>query len=390
MDRISEHVYKPHGYDVNYSGFTNRHACASTPAYIWHAPLARKLDRFGNEQHIWNMESPIRSDTHMDYIDRWDASGFPIYKSEASGMDPVTTEQEVDHLRASEGTSVSISSSSEVAGAFKGAPIQMVQVDNPSYTGRQQENQFDNIGPHMGGDVIGGSPCGVPITSTKPVPGLMRAEGASSLNLNMNNNSDNKTSITMTTEPPSYSSCTHPYTYYPEYTINVQNSKDIIKPGIYDGSTPFSDYKIQFEIISEHNEWDRNTMAGQLAGKLRGEANGILSNLKLEDRLDYGKLIQALNDRFEPDNLSTVFRKILNHHTRAQNESLPKFAQDIRTLFRKAYPHRAHDEQDLVRYFIDGIMSNSKMTWYVHSSNPDTLSAAVNLAMEYEAFVCTS
>jgi hypothetical protein len=180
------------------------------------------------------------------------------------------------------------------------------------------------------------------------------------------------------------------YGHYPPYTINVSDNKDSkVKLSTYDGNTPFTDFKVQFEMVAKINKWNKEKMAYQLAGCLKDDARGILSNLSATDRENYDKLIGALKDRFEPDNQSTVFRMLLRKRVRAQNESLPKLAQEIRTLYRKAFPDRAHDEQDLIQYYIDAIRNDNSMAWYVQSSTPDTLSVAVNLAVQYEAFNAT-
>ena len=181
------------------------------------------------------------------------------------------------------------------------------------------------------------------------------------------------------------------YPMYPPYTINMPDNKDSkVKLSTYDGLTPFTDFKVQFEMVAKINKWDKEKMAYQLAGCLKDDARGILSNLNDTDREDYDKLVAALKDRFEPDNQQNVFRMLLRKRVRQSNESLPKLAQEIRTLYRKAFPKAGLDEEGLVQYFIDSLTSNSEpMAWYVQSSEPDTLSAAVNLAVQYEAFHAT-
>ena len=45
-----------------------------------------------------------------------------------------------------------------------------------------------------------------------------------------------------------------------------------MRPSKYDGSTPYEDYVVQFEMVAELNDWNEKSKAHFLAGSLNGSA----------------------------------------------------------------------------------------------------------------------
>ncbi|MBJ4962406.1 hypothetical protein JGF25_23495, partial [Salmonella enterica subsp. enterica serovar Mbandaka] len=70
------------------------------------------------------------------------------------------------------------------------------------------------------------------------------------------------------------------------------------KPAPYDGTTSWSVYKTQFEVIAEANGWRNREKACFLAASLRSPAADVLQTLPEEKRLDYESLVSALDLRF--------------------------------------------------------------------------------------------
>ena len=82
----------------------------------------------------------------------------------------------------------------------------------------------------------------------------------------------------------------------------VIRDKPTILPMTFDGLSSWHDFKVQFEMLAELNQWNETQKATYLAVQLRGSAQQVLGNLPPSHRLDYGRLLQALRQRFAPSN----------------------------------------------------------------------------------------
>ena len=166
----------------------------------------------------------------------------------------------------------------------------------------------------------------------------------------------------------------------------VQNLPQSKAP-LYDGTSSWTDYLIQFELVGELNGWNEPTMAMYLATSLRGTAQSVLGDLDEGSRRDYGALVAILNQRFGPEHQTEMFRALLRNRTRQMNESLPDLAHEIRRLVKLAYPTGQHAIlEDLAKnHFIDAL-SEPESRWQVQQTRPRNLDEAVRVAVELEAF----
>ena len=164
--------------------------------------------------------------------------------------------------------------------------------------------------------------------------------------------------------------------------------KPLIRPNEYDGSSPWNDYLVQFEMIADLNAWDDNLCALYLAASLRGSAQAILGDLDGSRRRDYRALVAALGRRFGSGNQSELFRAILKNKTRKTDETLQQMAQDIRRLTKQAYPDASYEMLEALSkdHFIDALL-DSDTRWRVYQSRPQSLDDAVVVAVELEAFL---
>ena len=76
------------------------------------------------------------------------------------------------------------------------------------------------------------------------------------------------------------------------------------KSPTFDGKGSFTDFLVQFEMISHMCQWDERMVALELASSLRGSAVEVLSDLETHERCHYPTLVTALYARFEPQNQS--------------------------------------------------------------------------------------
>lgn len=161
-----------------------------------------------------------------------------------------------------------------------------------------------------------------------------------------------------------------------------------IKPSIYDGTSSWYEYLLQFELIGEFNTWDDYTKAVYLAANLRGAALTVLGDLDASKRQHFPSLVASLNQRFGDDNQEELFWMKLNTRKRGTNESLPELAHEIRKMVKLALPTMSdHLSQELLatKYFVNALL-DTNMRLSVLRAKPPSLDAALQIAVENEAF----
>ena len=180
-----------------------------------------------------------------------------------------------------------------------------------------------------------------------------------------------------------------PHSPYLSRSRNVQNvqSQRNLRPPAYCGKSSFSDFVVQFELISQLSGWNLSIMALELASCLRGTAVSVLSELEFHERTHYPSLKQALANRFESGNLSQIYKAQLKSRVRKSEESIPELAQEISRLVRFAY-------SDLTSSLREGIakdafieaLSDRELKLVVFQRHPKSFQEAVQVALDCDAF----
>ena len=75
----------------------------------------------------------------------------------------------------------------------------------------------------------------------------------------------------------------------------IETEKPVIRPSKYDGTVSWEDYEIQFELISELNNWKDDQKAMFLAASLSGNAQSVLADIDKTKRKDYKSICEAFN-----------------------------------------------------------------------------------------------
>lgn len=163
--------------------------------------------------------------------------------------------------------------------------------------------------------------------------------------------------------------------------------KPLVQPAAYDGSDPWDDYKVQFELVAEINGWDSRQKSMFLASSLRGAAQGVLADLESEKRRSYEELERALSHRFGCENRTELFRVQLKNLVRKRDQTLPELGQFIKHLSRKAYPSAPSDLMETLcrDHFIDAL-TDSDMSLRIQLARPKNIYEATKLAVELDAF----
>ena len=176
----------------------------------------------------------------------------------------------------------------------------------------------------------------------------------------------------------------------PSRNINrmpFQNSQIRTKPPVFDGTSTWSSYLKQFELVAEMNKWSPQQKALNLATSLKGEAQSILDDLDSDKLHDYSALINIINQRFGSEHQTEMFRAILRNRVRQPRETLPQLAHEIRRLVKLAYPTREHGLlDDLTKEHFINSLPDADTRWKIHQSRPQNLDESVRVAVELEAF----
>ena len=160
-----------------------------------------------------------------------------------------------------------------------------------------------------------------------------------------------------------------------------------MRPSKYDGETPYEDYQVQFDMLSHLNNWDDTSKAMYLAGCLCGSARAVLADLPARERYSYTSLDRALRARFGTDDQSELFKAKLRSRVKQKGESLQELAHDVRRLVRLAHPSASSQtHEDLTKDQFIEALGDSEIRWNVFQSRPRTLTDALKVALELDAF----
>ena len=170
-------------------------------------------------------------------------------------------------------------------------------------------------------------------------------------------------------------------------TTGHSQRKPIVMPDKFDGTSVWQDYLTHFEICASINEWNDHQRATFLAVSLRGNAQMLLGDLSVTKLHDYSALVVELQARFGHEGQSELFRTQLKDRSKRPDESFPELGQDIKRLVARAYPDAPTTLQDTLAkdHFVDALV-DSDMRLYIYQNKTKSLSQAVQVATEWQAF----
>lgn len=163
------------------------------------------------------------------------------------------------------------------------------------------------------------------------------------------------------------------------------------KPSEFDGKVAWEAYLAQFEMLAAAQGWNDGECALQLVSSLRGQALEVLAHLTPAQRSVYSCVVGALERRFGQHLQAEVYRARLRGRVRGPGEPLPRLAQDVETLVRRAYPAATEEmvaalSQD---YFVDSLRDR-QLQLYIKQAHPKGVREALSRALEMEAFTRAS
>ena len=98
--------------------------------------------------------------------------------------------------------------------------------------------------------------------------------------------------------------------------------------------------------MANANGWGDSEKAYYLSTSIEGPALSMLANLSAEDRMDFPKLVAALENRFGAKHQQQQSRVLLNTTKRKKSEPLQELVENIERRVRLAYPEATGDVQE--------------------------------------------
>ena len=154
----------------------------------------------------------------------------------------------------------------------------------------------------------------------------------------------------------------------------------------YTGETSWRTFKSHFERVAAANSWITEADRTQhLCLALHGKAAEILLDLDEHSDTAYADIWAAIRIRFGgvDDERDCMIR--FDNRRQADTETLPEYAQTLRTLHRQAWPKAAAAERDstLKRRFEDGVNSLELSQFLRLHTRTDNFEQTVNKARQF-------
>ena len=155
----------------------------------------------------------------------------------------------------------------------------------------------------------------------------------------------------------------------------------------FDGKPDWDAYWAQFQLVARFNGWSQSMQAMHLVKSLVGSARTILADMTPDQMENLPYLIAALERRYRPREKVPAYRALFNGRRQQAKEGAQEFAEELRLLALKAFPNESQNSKEsrLVDKFLEGLQ-DSDMKKHVMFQHPDSIEAAVSIAVEWEAF----
>ena len=154
---------------------------------------------------------------------------------------------------------------------------------------------------------------------------------------------------------------------------------------LFDGSRPWESFISAFTNIASACRWDNRERRFRLLASLRGDAADFAYQQLPEDIVDdYGKLSDALGERFGSRKSAASFVSQLEARRLVPKESISEFAAEIKRLTTFGYPTADSATLDTIatRHFLRGL-GDHNMTLAIGMQEPKTLQEAREIAERY-------
>ena len=100
----------------------------------------------------------------------------------------------------------------------------------------------------------------------------------------------------------------------------------------------FEEWITHFELVAGMHKWNSQAKLIHLITRLRGEAFNFYRSCSKQQKSSYDLLVKELTRRFTPVRIQSVQTSLFHDRKQGDRESVDKYAQDLKSLFYKAYP----------------------------------------------------
>ena len=162
----------------------------------------------------------------------------------------------------------------------------------------------------------------------------------------------------------------------------------VVKPenfSVSGNDTDFQAFLDQFEVCARMNDWSEEEKANQLVLCMKEKARVVMSQLPLDDKNSYQRMVKALREKIGMRQVPEAAKATLKARRRKVGETLLDLSIDIKRLCGEAYPtlSPASLEQACIDHFTDAL--GASLAKDVIRSKPSTLDKALSEALELEA-----
>ncbi|XDV42613.1 hypothetical protein PO909_011242 [Leuciscus waleckii] len=167
---------------------------------------------------------------------------------------------------------------------------------------------------------------------------------------------------------------------------NPKERVPTLRPGQYDGSTPWREFLHRFESCAEANHWSVKTMAIQLEFCLTGAAGAIVHRNLCSSKWDYRRLLEELETAYGPssDHAAAVAVE-LRQRVRKPGEALHVFRDEIYGKVAIAYGDWSEAEQDAIAVEVfTNSLGDAELVQRLLEKRPATLAKAYEIAHRHE------
>lgn len=159
-----------------------------------------------------------------------------------------------------------------------------------------------------------------------------------------------------------------------------------LRPGQYDGTTPWREFLRTFENCATANHWSEKTRTIQLKFCLVGAAGAIITRNPRSSRWDYARLVEEMETAYGPSSEHAAAVAIeLRQRVRQVGEPLHVLRDDIYDRVSVAYGDRTEAEQDAIGVEIfTNALRDADIVQRLLEQRPRTLAHAFDIARSYE------
>ena len=148
--------------------------------------------------------------------------------------------------------------------------------------------------------------------------------------------------------------------------------------------TDWFDYKNYFEAIASQSNWSESTKCAKLLGAIPISLSSVVTGLKTP--FAFSELLERIEESQNVICSQEEARIKLVSIKKKSDESIPMFAEKVRQLTQRAYPHYASTDKEThaLQAFVQGLSENPDLNFQMQMQSFKTLQEAKQYAMRVD------